>query len=91
MDAAALWLDARGEGRVGRTGTAGLNELTMLVGQLSSAIGSTFTMLAFLVVTAAGTWLLFRRLRRKPLHPDVGTVSTQWIAHHRATNRDHAR
>ena len=67
-----------------------MNELTMRVGQLSSAIGSTFTLLALLVVTAAGIWLLVRHFRRKHLRQDVGTVSTQWIAQYRATNHDSA-
>jgi hypothetical protein len=68
-----------------------VNELTMRLDQLTSAIGSTFTMLALLVVTAAGSWWLFRHSRRKHLRQDAGTVSAQWIAQYRATNRDNAR
>ena len=55
---------------------------------LARLSGLRFGIVAVIVV-AASTWLV-RRSRRKQLHPDVGAVSTHWIAQHEMTKRDRA-
>lgn len=57
---------------------------------VAAAQSSVNSILAFVAVVAAAVWWIVRHHVRKTSSPDMGEVSTQWIAQHRGAPRDDA-
>jgi len=56
--------------------------------QVIAAVQSSVNAILVVVVIAAAGWWVVRHRVRKTAPPDMGEVSTQWMAQHRFGRRD---